>query len=263
MDASKSFCQNCGFELEEGSTTCKRCNLVAATNLENFLLSKYKLLAIIGIFGALSVYLSTTAATHGDNAALQYGSYISLAIVILLSLNFGWDITLYSLKILQFQFDGTPHYRAWFKLAFRFAIALLFISFFTGVILSIAFYIVSDITLAQSLMYSITLDFIVLLIITTIYFPYRSLIESSGIYVKMGLLFLLILMLLFAIKSTIAQQNEQWFSIIVTLVFIIISVYLIIRSSFLIYKDLNNGVKSLTFVKFKNKMESLWHRLKK
>jgi len=130
MDDPKNFCQSCGFELAEGSKICKRCNLIAALNLENYLLSKYKLFAVIGIFGALSVYLSTTASTHGNNLFLQYGSYLGLSIVILLSFILGWDLLFYSFKTLHFQFDDETHYPPWFRLGFRFSTILLFMSFF-------------------------------------------------------------------------------------------------------------------------------------
>lgn len=260
MDDSKNFCQNCGFELDEGLTVCKRCNLVSALNLENFLLSKYKLLAIIGIFGALSVYLSTTASTHGNNPLLQYGSYISLAIVILLSFICGWDLVQYSFKILQFPFDEKFHYRAWLKLGFRFSTILLFISFFASVILLISLYILSDITIAQPLIYSIVLDFFLLIIVTTIYYPYRSMIEISGNNSRFFLNFLLILALVFSIGQLFSETADQLLNMIVTFFFIILNLYLIVRSSMLIFQTMNTGIRSLTIDNFKKKLRSLWKR---
>ena len=258
MDDSKNFCQNCGFELDEGLTVCKRCNLVAALNLENFLLSKYKLLAIIGIFGALSVYLSTTASTHGNNPLLQYGSYISLAIVILLSLICGWDLVQYSFKILQFPFDEKFHYWAWLKLGFRFSTILLFISFFASVILLISLYILSDITVAQPLIYSIVLDFIILLIITTIYYPYRSMIEMRGTIFRLILNFLLIGALVFSIKQLSVETPDKLLNIISISFFIILSLFLIVRSSMLIFQTMNTGTRSLTIDNLKKKLRLLW-----
>ena len=259
MVDSKIFCQNCGFELDEGSIVCKRCNVVAALNLENFLLTKYKLLAIIGIFGAISVYLSTTALTQGNNQFLQYGSYISLAIVILLSSIFGWDLVLYSFKILQFSFDDKTHYRTWLKLGFRFAIILLFISFFASMIFFISFYIISDVTIAQSLMYSIAVDFMILFIITTIYFPYRTLIEASGNVFRFFLIFLLIVFFVVTIKQIFAETVDNLLNIIFIFILIILDSFLIFRSSILIFQTMNNGVRSITSENLKKKLRLLWN----
>lgn len=258
MDEPKYFCQNCGFELDEGSKICRRCNVVAALNLENFLLSKYKLLAIIGIFGALSVYLSTTATSHGNNMFLQYGSYISLSIVILLSIICGWDLVLYSFKILQFPFDGENHYWTWLKLAFRFSTILLFVIFFASVIFSISIYILSDITIAEPLIYSIAIDFLILLIITGIYFPYRSWIESSGNPFRFFLNFFLILSLVIAIRQLFSENPDKLFNIIMDSIFIILVLFLLLRSSMLIFTTMNTGVRSLTIENFQKKLRLVW-----
>jgi len=251
MVDSNFFCQNCGSELEEESKICKRCNTVAALNLENFLLSKYKLLAIIGIFGALSVYLSTTAGAHGNNPFLQYGSYLSLSIVILLSLICGWDLVQYLLKILQFPFDENFHYWIWLKLAFRFSTILLFISFFASVIFLISLYIISDISIAHILMSSIGLDFLILLVITTIYFPYRSIIESCGNFLRFIMTFFLIFVLCFTIKQMSIDLSNSFLTIIVDFILLILVLFLIVRSCILIYRTMNTGVRSITSEKLK------------
>jgi hypothetical protein len=254
----KRFCQNCGFELDEGSTVCNRCSVVATINLENYLLSKYKLLTIIGIFGALSVYLSTTSSTHGGNEFLQYGSYICLAIVILLSLIWGWGLIQYSFTILQFPFDGHYHFKVWFERGIRFSLILLFTSFFASVILLISLYILTNVEIAETLVYSLFLDFFLLVIITAIYFPYRSLIESTGNAGRFLMSFLLIVVLILTIGNFSAETSNKWPFIMVTLFFIILNAYLIIRSSVLIYRDMNTGVRSLTLENFKNKLRPLW-----
>jgi hypothetical protein len=254
----KRFCQNCGFELDEGSTVCNRCNVVAKINLENYLLSKYKLLTIIGIFGALSVYLSTTSSTQGGNEFLQYGSYICLAIVILLSLIWGWGLIQYSFTILQFPFDRNFHLKLWFERGVRFSLIVLFMSFFASIILLISLYILTNVEIAETLAYSVFLDFFLLVIITAIYFPYRSLIESFGITGRFIMSFLLILVLILTIGNFSAEASNKWPFIMVTIFFIILDAYLIVRATVLIYRGMNTGVRSFTLENFKNRLRPLW-----
>lgn len=259
MDIPKNFCQSCGFELDEGSTICKRCNLVTAYNLENYLLSKYKLLAVIGIFGALSVYLTTTASTHDNNQFLQYGSYLGLSIVILLSFILGWDLLFYSAKILRFQFDDEIHYWSWFKLGFRFSTLLLFMSFFAGIVGFITLYILSDLPVATTLIYAILFDFFLFLIIAVFYFPFRSLIETRG----NGIRFLANCALIFLIVSSLFNEptftNAEFFTSIIFTFFIdIVALSLLFRSLWLMHKSMNNDVRSLTIENLKKKLQRLW-----
>ena len=258
MRDQKIYCQNCGNELDGDSNVCNRCNVVAKINLENYLLSKYKLLTIIGIFGALSVYLSTTSSTQGGNEFLQYGSYISLAIVILLSLIWGWGLIQYSLAILQFPFDGGFHYREWAERGLRFSLIVLFISFFASVILLISFYILTKREIAETLIYSIVVDFFLLMIITGIYFPYRSVIEKSGITVRFIMNFLLIFILFYTIQQFSTDTTSKWPFIIVQIFFIILNTYLILRCSVLIYREMNTKVSSLTVENLKKKLRPQW-----
>jgi len=252
MDDPKNYCQSCGFELEEGSKICKRCNLVAGFNLENYLLSKYKLLAIIGIFGALSVYLTTTASTHNNNPFLQYGSYLGLSIVILLSFILGWDLLFYSAKILQFQFDEETHYWPWFKLGFRFSTILLFMSFFVGIIGFITLYILSDIPVATTLIFAIVIDLFLLLLIAMFYFPFRSQIEMHGngfrFIVNCALILLLVSSLFNKPTSTVV---EFFMSIIFTISIDIVGLSLLFRSLQLMYTSMNTGVRSITIENLK------------
>jgi len=257
VDSSK-FCQNCGFELTDESKICKRCNLVAAYNLENFLYSKYKLFTIIGIFGALAVYLSTTASSHDNNQFLQFGSYISLAIVILLSFICGWDLLFYSSKILQFPFDKDFHYRAWLKLGFRFSTILLFLAFFATIIGFISAYILSDVTLATSLALSLALDFLILVIITGIYFPIRSLIESSeNLIFRYVLNFFLIFLIFLTIYVYFFRHTNDIFALILPIFAIVIDYVLMIRCSWLILQKMDTGIRSLTFENIKKKLRLL------
>ncbi|PKL65703.1 MAG: hypothetical protein CVV32_00420 [Methanomicrobiales archaeon HGW-Methanomicrobiales-3] len=258
MTDPKKFCQNCGFELEENSTFCYRCNVFATINLENYLLSKYKLLTIIGIFGALSVYLSTTSSTQGGNPFLQYGSYLSLAIVILLSLIWGWGLVRYSFTILEFPYDGENHYTLWLERAFRFAIIVLFVGLFASMILLISIYILSNVDIAKPLLYSIVLALFLMIIITTIYYPYRSMIETSKNTLRFIMNFLLVGLLFFTVQYFSTQKNDHWFSLTVTIFFIILISYLIFRSSVLIYRDMNTGIRSLTIENLKKKLRALW-----
>lgn len=264
MESPKNFCPGCGFELEDSSKICKRCNLIVALNLENYLLSKYKLLTIIGIFGALSVYLSTTASTHGNNQFLQYGSYLGLSIVILLSFILGWDLLFYSFKTLRFQFDEKTHYWLWFKIGFRFSTILLFISFFSGIIGFITLYIISDIPVATTLILAIFVDFLILLFIATFYFPCRSIIETKGNAFRLIINCLLIAVMLWIsfYQPSSEKSPDKFLNIIVTVLIDLVVLSLLLRSLWLMYKSMKTGVRILSIENLK-KLGSPWNKLKK
>jgi hypothetical protein len=264
MTNEKIYCQNCGHELDEGSKVCKRCNLVAAVNLENFLISKYKLLAVIGVFAALSVYLSTTATSNGNNEFLRYGSFISLSIVILLSLTFGWDLIWYSLKILKYPFEGEERYRDWFKLGFRFSIILLFISFFVTIVSFISFFILSDKSIATSLVMAVFFDFIILLLIATFYFPIRSIIENNGTIVR---ILMSIVLSFFGAYDLyyfmIDDRSDPLLSTITSVIVLVVVISLLIRSLQLIFDSMNTGIRSFTSENLKKFEDTIMEALKK
>lgn len=245
------YCQNCGHEIEEGAKICKRCNLVAANNLENFLLSKYKLLAVIGVFAALSVYLSSTAVSRSNNEFLNYGSYLGLSIVILLSMLFGWDLIWYSKNILHFPFDGEEHHLEWFKLGFRFAIILLFASFFITTIGFISLYILSTrIDVATSLVLTIIVDFLFFLMISTFYFPIRSYIESGKNIFRFIVVFILIFLQFFTVGFYFTGHTDDVFALLLPLFMIIVAHLLMIRSCWLIFSTMSDGQPSFLSKKF-------------
>jgi hypothetical protein len=77
-------CPNCDTEIADHLSVCWVCNSSLIT-LENFLNKKNKILVIIGVFGALSLYLLQTAGNNSDNFLLQLGSGISLLVMVVLS----------------------------------------------------------------------------------------------------------------------------------------------------------------------------------
>lgn len=78
-------CPNCNNEIADHLTVCWICNS-NLINLENFLNKKNKILVIIGVFGALSIYFMQTAFNYNNNFFLELGSGISLLVMVILSL---------------------------------------------------------------------------------------------------------------------------------------------------------------------------------
>ncbi len=79
-------CPNCNTEIADHLTRCWVCDSNLIT-LENYLNKKNKILVIIGVFGALSIYLQQTASINNDNFFLQLGSGMSLFLMTVLSSN--------------------------------------------------------------------------------------------------------------------------------------------------------------------------------
>jgi len=77
-------CPNCNTDVADHLTVCWACNSNLVT-LENYLSKKNKILVIIGVFGALSLYLMQTANSYESNFFLQLGSGISLLVMVVLT----------------------------------------------------------------------------------------------------------------------------------------------------------------------------------
>jgi len=263
MAKSGRYCQNCGYELDEESNICRRCHVVSAFNLENYLLSKYKLFTIIGIFGALSVYFSNLSVTNDKFHFLVYASYITMSIVILLSLLCGWDSIFYFKNLLMLPFDGKAHYLSWFKQAIQFSTLLLFFSFFIAVIGFISLYILSNTDIAISLVLTIVLDFFILLLISSFYFPIRSAIEMQTNFYRYIINFFLIFWLFLVLQAYFIKHSDDIFGLLLPIVGVVIAYALLIRSCWLISQTMDNGIKSITMGNFKRQARVVWYRLKK
>lgn len=77
-------CPNCNTEIADHLTVCWFCGSNLIT-LENFLNKKNKIIVIIGVFGALSIYLSQIPTNNDGKILLQIGSGISLLIMTALA----------------------------------------------------------------------------------------------------------------------------------------------------------------------------------
>jgi len=107
-------CPNCNTEIADHLKICWFCNSNLIT-LENFLNKKSKLLVIIGVFGALSIYLLQTAKDYSDNPLLQFASGISLLVMITLSSRILADCYFFIKKFPSEREYGNEEYRAWTK----------------------------------------------------------------------------------------------------------------------------------------------------
>jgi len=173
MEQDTKYCPNCCNQFESNYDECPRCFTKISRNLENFLLAKYKLFTLIGVFGALSIYLLNQ---NGDNQILHAGSFFSLIIVIILSLICVWDLICF-IKIEESDYKEFP----WTTVITSLKILptlFMFLVFFIGLILILTGYVVSDKRIFSAIIYTIFLIAFSIFAIT-IYFIYRYLIEKA------------------------------------------------------------------------------------
>lgn len=107
-------CPNCNTDIADHLNVCWFCGSNLIT-LENFLNKKNKIIVIIGVFGALSIYLSQTAVNNNNNFFLQFGSGISLLIMTALASLLTKECYSFIQKFPKYrEYQGTG-YSKWFR----------------------------------------------------------------------------------------------------------------------------------------------------
>jgi hypothetical protein len=72
-------CKNCGHNVESGSNYCSRCGqTIEGCTIQDYLNDHFRIFAVIGVLGAIALYLASFAEANGDNFWLQAGSLLSL-----------------------------------------------------------------------------------------------------------------------------------------------------------------------------------------
>jgi len=144
MDPEKIYCPNCFNQIDTSSKECPRCFTRISHNLENFLLAKYKIFTLIGVFGALSIYLLTTSNQNGNDPLLLSGRLFSLTLVIILSGICIWDLLIYySMKNEKIDYQNLSISDI-FRNIRPLPSFILFAAFFSALIFILAVYVLSN-----------------------------------------------------------------------------------------------------------------------
>ncbi len=177
MDQNLKYCPNCDCKIDTESQECPRCYTKVSRNLENFLLAKYKLFTLIGIFGALSIYLLNNAipASNPSNPFLHAGSLLSLMIVIILSIICIWDLVHY-IKIEEPDYKEFP-WSTLIKSIRTLPAIIMFFVFFICLISILAIYVLSNPQMAQVFIFTLFIIVFLLIFIGT-YYIYRYCLEK-------------------------------------------------------------------------------------
>jgi len=177
MDQNQKYCPNCDCKVNTDSQECPRCYTKVSRNLENFLLAKYKLFTLIGIFGALSIYLlnNATPESNPSNPFLHVGSLLSLMIVIILSIICIWDLV-HFIKIEEPDYKEFPLSTIIKSIRILPAMILFFV-FFICLISILTIYVLSNPQMAQVFVFTLSIIVFLLIFIGT-YYTYRYYFEK-------------------------------------------------------------------------------------
>ena len=111
-------CKNCGHDVDNNSKYCTLCGqTIQGCTIEDFLNDHFRIFAVIGVFGAIALYLASFAESNGNNLLLQAGSLLSLSLVVLLSIDLVFRISPYIRNCSAKEEDIEESYRTWFKLS--------------------------------------------------------------------------------------------------------------------------------------------------
>jgi uncharacterized membrane protein YidH (DUF202 family) len=244
MEQEIKYCPNCYNQIENDSEECPRCFTKISRNLENFLLAKYKLFTLIGVFGALSIYLLTTSQQNGNDPILRSGSFFSLIIVIILSAICVWDLIRY-FRIEDPDYKELP-VSAIIKSVRTLPALIMFLVFFVGLILILTLYVLLNTKIGPAVVFTLfIIGFSLFLIVFYYTFRYQTekIMEKlegrkANIWIIGLISFSLILALTQIIKNQITvlplDIGNLSFSIICSIVFIA----LLINFLKLMYKEM-------------------------
>ena len=180
MDQEKKYCPNCYNPVETGLEECPRCFTKISHNLENYLLAKYKIFTLIGVFGALSIYLLTTSNQNNNNSLLLSGSLFCLTIVIILSGICIWDLFVYSMKKEKIDYQNLTIWDI-FRSVKPLPSIILFAAFFAALIFILALYVLSNNSVNYAIVSAVVLTAMAIIFISILYYPYRYFIEKCAL----------------------------------------------------------------------------------
>jgi hypothetical protein len=246
MEPRKIYCPNCYNPIENDSKECPRCFTIISHNLENFLLAKYKIFTLIGVFGALSIYLLTTSNQNGGDPLLLSGSLFSLTLVIILSGICIWDLlTYFSTKNEKIDYQNLSIGDIFRKIR-SLPSFILFSVFFSALIFILALFVLSNKAANYSIISTVFLTVVAIIFISIVYYPYRYFIEKMNNWIR-AIIFVFLLYALFSfIQTQILKLPFEPISISLTAIVSLILIILLGRCLQLMYRDMTSEKSGLT-----------------
>jgi hypothetical protein len=240
MDQERKYCPNCYNPVEAGLEECPRCFTKISHNLENYLLAKYKIFTLIGVFGALSIYLLTTSDQNNHDQLLLSGSLFCLTIVIILSGICIWDLFVYSMKKEKIDFQNLTIWDI-FRSVKPLPSILLFAAFFSALIFILTLFVLSNNAVNYTIVSTIILIAMAIIFISVIYYPYRYFIEKWKNNWFRAIIFVFLLFVLFLyIKNQITILPYEPISISLTAIISSILIILLLQCLRLMYRDMTS-----------------------
>jgi hypothetical protein len=188
-------CPNCNTEIADHLTHCWVCDSNLIT-LENYLNKKNKILVIIGVFGALSIYLLQTANTYNGNYLLQLGSGMSLLVMVVLSSHLILDCNKYIKKYPKNagESDSTG-YPQWIKHTTDLLYLYAFLAGLSVIVITVLLFMLLFSNINE-IAASITFGFIfIFLFVAFILMPTDSIVRKENFFGTLFVIFLLSLMI--------------------------------------------------------------------
>lgn len=240
MDQKRKYCPNCYNPVEIGSDECSRCFTKISHNLENFLLAKYKIFTLIGVFGALSIYLLTTSNQNNNDSLLLSGSLFCLTIVIILSGICIWDLSVYSIKNEKIDFQNLTIWDI-FRSVKPLPSIILFAAFFAALIFILVLYVLSNNAANYTIISAVLLTAIAIVAISIVYYPYRYFIERWNNWIR-AVIFIVLLSALFSfIKTQITTLSYNLINVSLTAIISLIIIVLLAKCLVLMYRNLTSA----------------------
>lgn len=89
-------CNNCGVNISDDFKYCSHCGCtIKGFTIEDYLNDHFRIYAVIGVFGAIALYLGSFGSQNEQGIILDIASNLSLFIVVLLSLKLFFKINFY------------------------------------------------------------------------------------------------------------------------------------------------------------------------
>jgi hypothetical protein len=186
-------CKNCGHNVEDDSKYCPQCGqAIHGCTIEDFLDANFRIFAVIGVFGAMALYLASFAEKNENTFLLQAGSLLSLTIVVLLSVNLVFRVSPYLKNCAASEKAMEESYRSWLKLSWNIIQIQVFRAVFLLIIACIALYLLIYSNMNSALLNSLGALIMLLIMITFIYMPAINIMKTKERY---GIAFIIIILM--------------------------------------------------------------------
>ncbi|WP_300329074.1 hypothetical protein [Methanocalculus sp.] len=224
-------CNNCSENIPDDLKYCSHCGYaIKGCTIEDFINDYFKIYAVIGVFGAISLYLGkypTQFITENDNGIiLEMASSLSLFIVVLLSINLFFKINPYIKNCLaEKEQTEKESYTTWFHSSLNVIILNLFryISLFLFGL--VALYLITFSIIGSSIQFIIYVCFLVLLMMVGIYHPAVHLLKMKKN--KFIFLFIIAIVIIILLMLITLYLLDQILKLNIYYIFILLSIYII------------------------------------